>query len=127
MAEQQQQKTKFNNRSSNADLGSIFLRVIITAIVLMATAFLTPGFTIEGVWALLVAAVAIIAIDYLVEQFTGIDASPMGKGIIGFVIAAAILYFVQFIVPGYNVSAIGAIIGALIIGVVNAIIPGRVM
>ncbi len=121
------QKTKFNNRTKDVDLGSVLLRLVVTAIVLMVAAFLTPGFTIEGIWALLFAAVAIIAIDYMIEQFTGIDASPFGRGVIGFVISAAILYFVQYIVPGYNVSAIGAIVGALLVGVINAIIPGRAM
>lgn len=118
-----EQKARYERK--NLDWGNMFARVIITAIVLMAAAFLTPGFAIEGVWALLVAAVAIIAIDYFIEELTGIDASPFGRGIIGFLISAAILYFVQFIIAGYSVSAMGAIVGAVVVGIINAIIPGR--
>ena len=48
-----------------------------------------------------------------------------GRGIAGFLVAAIILYVTKFIVPGFNISLWGAIIGALVIGVVDAIMPGR--
>ena len=57
----------------------------------------------------------------------GVDASPFGKGFKGFVIAAIILYIAQFIVPHMGVSIIGAIFAALFIGILDALLPGRVM
>ncbi|MDZ5017130.1 phage holin family protein, partial [Clostridium perfringens] len=71
-------------------------RLIIVAIVLGLTSFLTPGFSINGLWSYLLAAVVITVLDYLVESFMGVDASPFGKGVKGFVIAAIILYVAQF-------------------------------
>ncbi len=73
------------------------------------------------------AAVIISAIDYLVERLMGVDASPFGRGLKGFVISAIIIYLTQFLVPTMRVSIIGAIIAALVIGVIDAILPGRVM
>ncbi len=73
------------------------------------------------------AAVIISAIDYLVEKLMGVDASPFGRGLKGFVISAIIIYLTQFLVPTMRVSIIGAIIAALVIGVIDAILPGRVM
>ncbi len=103
----------------------MLLRVLITSIVVAIAAYFTPGFTIDGLWSLLLAAVVIGILDYLVQRFTGIDASPFGRGIAGFLVAAIILYVTKFIVPGFNISLWGAIIGALVIGVVDAIMPGR--
>lgn len=114
-------------RDNNFDIGHMLVRILVTAIVVAVAAYFTPGFTIDGIWSLLLASVVIGVLDHLVQKFTGIDASPFGRGISGFLVAAIILYVTKFIVPGFNVSVWGAIIGALVIGVVDAIMPGRVM
>ena len=102
-------------------------RLAIIAVILVVVSFLTPGFTISGLWSYILAAVVISALDYVVEKFMKIDASPFGKGLKGFLIAALILYVTQFIVPNMSVSIWGALIGALVIGVLDAIFPSRVM
>ncbi|WP_105176870.1 phage holin family protein [Clostridium cagae] len=102
-------------------------RLIAVAIILGITSFFTPGFTIKGLWSFLIAAVVITVLDYIVEKFMGIDASPMGKGAKGFFIAAVIIYLAQFFVPNMNVSIIGALLAAIVIGILDAILPGRVM
>ena len=102
-------------------------RLVLTAVILGITSFLTPGFSINGVWSFLLAALIISALDYLVESFMGVDASPFGKGIKGFVIAAVILYLAQFFVPNMSVSIWGSLLAALVIGIVDAIMPGRAM
>ncbi|KAI3349127.1 phage holin family protein [Clostridium botulinum] len=111
--------------------GSGFLgwirRLIAVAIILGITSFFTPGFTIKGLWSFLIAAVIITASDYVVEKFMGIDASPIGKGVKGFIIAALIIYLAQFLVPNMNVSIIGALLAAIVIGILDAILPGRIM
>ncbi|ACA45784.1 phage holin family protein [Clostridium botulinum] len=115
-----------SNNMSSGIMGYI-IRLIVSMVVLSVTAFFTPGFTISGFWAVLLAAVIISAIDYLVEKLMGVDASPFGRGLKGFVISAIIIYLTQFLVPTMRVSIIGAIIAALVIGVIDAILPGRVM
>lgn len=102
-------------------------RFILIAIILMITSFLTPGFKINGMWSYLIAAVVISGLDYLVEVFMGVDASPFGKGIKGFIIAAIIIYVAQFLVPNMGVSIMGAILAALVIGILDAIFPARAM
>lgn len=102
-------------------------RFILIAIILMITSFLTPGFKINGMWSYLIAAVVISGLDYLVEAFMGVDASPFGKGIKGFIIAAIIIYVAQFLVPNMGVSIMGAILAALVIGILDAVFPVRAM
>lgn len=106
-------------------LGQMIIRIITSAIVLSITAFLTPGFSISGIWTLIVAAVVIGVLDYLVVRFTKFDANPFGRGIIGFIISAVIIYVTGYIVSGVAVTFWGAIIAALIIGIIDAIIPGK--
>ncbi|WP_346879242.1 phage holin family protein [Clostridium sp. UBA7791] len=102
-------------------------RLILVAIILGITSFLTPGFSIYGLWSYLIAAVVITVLDYFVEAFMGVDASPFGKGIKGFIIAAVIIYVAQFLVPNMRVSFLGAILAALVIGVIDAVFPSRAM
>lgn len=102
-------------------------RLILVAIILGITAFITPGFSINGLWSYLIAAGVIIVLDFLVEAFMGVDASPFGKGVKGFIIAVVIIYVAQFFVPNMRVSIIGAILAALIIGLIDAASSSRVM
>lgn len=101
----------------------VVLRFITSAVILAITAFFTPGFTISNVWALALAAVVLTVIDYLIARFTDLHASTFGKGFIGFVLAAIVLYITQYFVAGYSISWIAAIIGALIYGVVDYFVP----
>ncbi len=120
------QSNNVNENKNGSILGWIG-RLILVAVILGITSFLTPGFSINGLWSYLLAAVVITVLDYLVETFMGVDASPFGKGLKGFVIAAVILYLAQFLVPNMRVSIFGALIAALVIGVLDAIFPSRVM
>lgn len=114
-----------STRSTMGTFGQIVIRFIASAIILAITAFFTPGFTINNIWALALGAIILTVMDYLIVRFTGLHASPFGKGFVGFVLAAAVLYLTQFFVAGYSISWIAAIIGALIYGVVDYILPGN--
>ena len=118
-----QGNTQTSNGSST--VWQIIGRLIGAAVVLAITAFFTPGFTINSIWALAVATVVLAIMDYLIVKFTGINASPFGKGFVGFVLAAITLYVTQYFVAGYSISWIDAIIGAVIYGIVDYLIPGN--
>lgn len=119
------ERNRNRDRENSFSIGEMLLRIVITAIVVAIAAYFTPGFSVDGLWSLLLAAAVIGVLDYLIQRFTGIDASPFGRGIAGFLVAAIILYVTRFIVPGFNITFWGAIIGALVIGVIDAIMPGR--
>ena len=48
-----------------------------------------------------------------------------GKGFVGFVLSVITLYATQFFVAGYSITWMAAIIGALIYGVIDYILPGE--
>lgn len=112
-------------RSNTSTVWQIVGRLITAAIVLGITAFFTPGFQINSIWALAVGAVVLTVIDYLLARFTGLHASAFGKGFVGFVLAAVVLYVTQYFVAGYTISWIAAIVGALVYGVVDYFLPGE--
>ena len=114
-------------RGNNNSLLRWIGRFILVAVILMITSFLTPGFSINGMWSFLIAAVVISGLDYLAELLMGVDASPFGKGIKGFIIAAIIIYLAQFLVPNMGVTIIGAVLAAIVIGTLDAIFPARAM
>ena len=106
--------TQSNSANGTSTVWQVIGRLVAAAVVLAITAFFTPGFTINNIWTLAIAAVVLTLIDYLVIKFTGLHASPFGKGFVGFALAAIILYVTQFFVAGYSISWMAAIIGALI-------------
>ena len=117
--------TESNVKSGSSTVWQIVGRLVGAAIVLAITAFFTPGFNINNIWALAIAAIVLTAIDYLITKFTGLHASPFGKGFVGFALAAITLYVTQFFVAGYSISWVAAIIGALIYGVIDYFLPGQ--
>lgn len=118
-------QTNSRARSNTSTVWQIIGRLATAAIVLAITAFFTPGFEINSLWTLIVAAVVLTVIDYLIVKFTGLHASSFGKGFVGFVLSAIVLYVTQYFVAGYTISWMAAIIGALIYGVVDYFLPGE--
>lgn len=119
-----------NNTSTSSNTGistawQIIGRLIAAGVVLAITAFFTPGFQISNFWSLAIAAVILTVLDYLIVKFTGLHASPFGKGFVGFVLSVVILYVTQYFVAGYTISWMAAIIGAIIYGIVDYFIPGE--
>lgn len=114
-----------NTSTGTSTVWQIVGRLITAAIVLAITAFFTPGFQINNIWSLVIAAVVLTIMDYLIAKFTGLDSSPFGKGFVGFVLSVVILYVTQYFVAGYSISWMSAIIGALIYGIIDYFIPGE--
>lgn len=117
-------QSRANQSTQTNALWQIIGRLFASGIVLAITAFFTPGFSINNIWTLIIAAIVLSVMDYLITKFTGLHASPFGKGFVGFALAAIVLYVTQFFVAGYTISWMAAIIGALIYGVVDYFIPG---
>ena len=114
-----------SNNSTMGTVGQVIGRFVVAVIILGITAFFTPNFTINNWWALAIAAVVLSVMDYIIVKFTGLHAMAFGKGFVGFVLAVVTLYLTQFFVAGYSISWMAAIIGALIYGIVDYIIPGN--
>ena len=111
-------------QNGTSTTSQILWRFVAAAVVLAITAFFTPGFSINNIWSLALAAIVLTALDYLIVKFTGLHTSAFGKCFVGFILSAVVLYVTQYFVAGYTISWIAAIIGALVYGVIDYFIPG---
>ncbi|MBS4024732.1 MAG: phage holin family protein [Clostridia bacterium] len=102
----------------------LIVRFIVSALVLLVISFIIPGINVAGFGGALIAAVVIAVLGYIVESLLGKKISPQNRGIVGFVVSAAVIYLAQFIVPAFiQVGIIGALLAALAIGVIDAFVP----
>ncbi|MDA8207150.1 MAG: phage holin family protein [Thermaerobacter sp.] len=102
------------------------VRFIVAAIVLMLLGYVVPGFSHLTFWSALLAALVIALVGYIIEALFGRSVSPYGRGIVGFLVSAAVIYGAQLVVPGMHVTIIGALIAAFVIGLVDLFIPTAV-
>lgn len=101
------------------------VRFVVSAIVLMLVSWLAPGFVVRGGFTGALIAAAVIAVTgYLAESLFGEKVSPQGRGLVGFITSAVVIYLAQFIIPSYlSVSLVGALISAFVIGIIDAVVP----
>lgn len=99
------------------------VRLVVATIVLMVVGWIVPAFSIGGFWSAFFLALVIAVVGWIIEGIFGKRITPFGRGIVGFVASAAIIWFAQFIVSGVSVSMIGAILAALVIGIIDLFIP----
>lgn len=110
----------------NTNKVSQFIGRLITAVIVLGiTAFFTPGFTFASIWIIALAVLLLTAFDFAISTFTSLFTHPVVKGIIGFVLCAITLYVVQYIVTGYTISYISAILGALVYAIVDYMLPAE--
>jgi len=103
-------------------LGTV-IRFIVSALVLMVVGFLVPGFSVGGFWSALFLALVIAVLGWIIEGIFGKRVSPFGRGIVGFLASAAVIWLAQFIVGDVDVSVLGALLAALAIGIIDLFIP----
>jgi len=108
----------------NGWLGAI-IRFIVSAFVLLAVGALVPGIVVAGFTNALIAAIVIAILGYIIEEIAGEEVSPQGRGLIGFLTAAVVIYATQYLVAGMEVSLIGAALAAVVIGVVDIFVPTK--
>ncbi|MDQ0061144.1 phage holin family protein [Paenibacillus harenae] len=99
------------------------VRFIVSALVLMVVGFIVPQFSVGGFWSALFLALVIAALGWIVEGIFGKRVTPFGRGIVGFIASAVVIWIAQFIVGGVTVTWLGAILAALVIGIIDLFIP----
>ncbi|MFE4710515.1 MULTISPECIES: phage holin family protein [unclassified Paenibacillus] len=99
------------------------VRFVVSAIVLLIVGWIVPQFTIGGFWSALVLALVIALLGWVVEGIFGGKATPFGRGIVGFLVSALVIWIAQFVVSGVSVTILGAILAALVIGIIDLFLP----
>jgi len=99
------------------------VRFIVAALVLMVVGWIVPQFSVGGFGSALLLALVIALFGWAIEGIFGKKVTPFGRGIVGFLVSALVIYLAQFIVGGVSVSVLGALLAALVIGIIDLFIP----
>lgn|SRR5690606_7996667 len=103
-------------------LGAV-VRLIVSAIVLMFVGFILPGFSTLSFFNALLAAVVIAGLGWVIESILGKGVSPFSRGLVGFIVSALVIWATQFVVPGLDVTILGALLAAFVIGIIDLFVP----
>lgn len=101
----------------------LIIKILVSGLAILITSALSIGIQTDGYSTAVMAAIVIGILDWAINKFTDIDASPFGRGAVGFIVAAIILFITGKIVDGFTVSILGAVIGAVILGIVDSFLP----
>ena len=101
----------------------LLVKILVGGLAVLVTSALSPGVQTDSYTTAILAAIIIGVLDWAINKFTGIDASPFGRGAVGFIAAVVILLLTGHFLKGFNVSILGAIIGAVVLGVVDSFLP----
>lgn len=102
----------------------LLLRLVVSMVVVAVTAFFVPGMKYNGGFkTLALIAIVIAVVQQVLDSAFGLSRSA--KGCSGFLVTALMLFITGKLVSGFTVSVLGAIIGGIIFGGVDALIPGE--
>lgn len=114
-------------------MGSLLLRWLLSALALLAVAYLYPGVRVESFLAAVVAALVLGLANALIRPILVVLTLPVTiitLGLFLFVINAALFWFVAQIVKGFAVDGfLSALVGSLLYSVITLVVswvvPGR--
>ncbi|CAM3832530.1 phage holin family protein [Cohnella lubricantis] len=99
------------------------VRFIVSAIVIWIVGYIVPNFSVGGFWSALLLALVIAVLGWIIEGIFGKRVSPFGRGIVGFLASAAVIWIAQFVVGNVHATILGALLAALVIGIIDLFIP----
>ena len=104
-------------------LGAI-VRFVVSALVLMFVAWITPGVEVAGFWGALMASLVIAGLGWVAQALLGRAASPTSRGLTGFIAAVVVIWLTAALFPNWlSVTWWGAALAAFVIALVDAVVP----
>ena len=101
----------------------VLLRWIAFALVIMFTAWVIPGITVENFWAALIVAVVLGIINAFIKpalQLITLPINILTLGIFGLILNALLLMFAGWVSPGFDVDGfLSAFIGSIVISLLS--------
>lgn len=100
------------------------IRFVVSALVLLFVAWITPGVRVNGFWGALFASLVIAGLGWLIQATLGRGASPQSRGLTGFVAATVVILLTSALFPQWlQVTWWGAALAAIVIALVDAVVP----
>ncbi len=101
----------------------VLLRWIAFALVIMFTAWIIPGISVENFWAALIVAVVLGIINAFIKpalQLVTLPINVLTLGIFGLILNALLLMFAGWVSPGFEVDGfLSAFFGSIVISLLS--------
>ncbi|OGD84561.1 hypothetical protein A2165_02535 [Candidatus Curtissbacteria bacterium RBG_13_40_7] len=101
------------------------INILVTAVIVFATAYLIPGFEVQSFWAAVVVALVLAVLNAFVKPILTILTLPitiLTLGLFSLIISAIILLLTAWLVPGFSIEPYWmALPAAIVITVFSAI------
>lgn len=122
-----EQVNNFKYKFESLRISQMILRILASMSIFTVTVFFTPNFNISSFPILILSSITISIFDYLMSVITGIHDMPLGRGFVGFTCAAIIIYITQFFVDGYYITIASSLIAAAIYGIIDSLLPNKIV
>ncbi|AZT90251.1 hypothetical protein ELD05_06130 [Caldicellulosiruptor changbaiensis] len=104
----------------------IIVRFVVASFMMLLMQIIYPNFVFSN-WMVGIALIAAISVvTYIIERITTLYRTPIGRGIIAFLVTFAILYFANMSVPGIKVPFVANLITSFVVGMFDIFLPDRV-
>ena len=108
------------------DFMNLLVALILNALALLATAYLIPGFQVDGFGSAIVAAIVIGLVNTFIRPilaFVSLPITILTLGLFSFVINAVCLYLVSIVVPGFRIDGfLAAVLGGVVLAIVATVL-----
>ena len=100
---------------------NMIIKWVLFAGVIMFTAWLIPGISVDNFWSAMLVCIVITAINVFLKpivQFISMPVNFLTLGLFSFVINALLLWLAGYITPGFSVDGfLSALLGSIILAV----------
>jgi len=108
---------------------NILINWLVSALLVLAVAYVLPGISVESFWVALVVALVLGLINAIIKPlavFLTLPIYVLTLGLFTFVIDALLVMLAGYVVPGFEVSSFWwALLFALILSIVNSLVKGK--
>lgn len=108
---------------------NMIIKWVLFAGVIMFTAWLIPGISVDNFWTAMVVCVVITLINFFLKPIIELISLPVNfltLGLFSFVINALLLWFAGYITPGFSVDGfLSALLGSIILAVFIGVIYNK--
>ncbi|MEZ0535885.1 hypothetical protein ACAG39_01410 [Caldicellulosiruptoraceae bacterium PP1] len=104
----------------------IIVRFIVLSFLALLMQLIYPGFVFSNWITGILLIVAITVAIYFLERITTLYTTPIGRGIIAFLVTFGVLYFADLSVTGIKIPFLSNLISSFVVGLFDIFLPDRV-
>lgn len=108
----------------NINIKDLLIRMLFSMIAIVLVSFFTPGIRMYGgIKTALIVGLVVGFLHAFLSDILNISGEATKRGLTAFLVSAVVLYVTGKIIPGFRVTLFGSLIGSIVLGIVQGILP----